>query len=268
MSFSPSEQKPEAEREEGLLDIGSKCSTLNCPNIDYLIHECTKCHRRYCSEHRSAVFDCCQRQSTQKRDKTHKVFVACTLPCCSSEAFSGSEYCLAHRHHAAPIQTAQKGSVSKQQASKLDAIRAKFGKTTPMTPSTGGTATKTMQHKPIDRRVWMMKTRMNAKPLREHLDSNHRVHISVSLSQSISHVDINLDSCSFFYLNKSLSMGRVLDLLADKLSVDSSEYYLYHHQQQSNTKLNLNLNLSAAAGDIPGLDCAHLILVQKAGVGE
>lgn len=29
MSFSPSEQKPEAEREEGLLDIGSKCSTVS-----------------------------------------------------------------------------------------------------------------------------------------------------------------------------------------------------------------------------------------------
>lgn len=171
---------------------------LTCPNVDYLIYECTNCHSKYCSEHRSVVFDCCQRlSSSSTQNLAKRVKVTCALPDCSDEVFSDSKYCLAHRHKATPIHAAQKGSINAQQASKLEAIKAKFGG---KSGNNNGSGSK--QQKPVDGRVRVMKTRMNAKPLREPLDTAQRVHVSVSMSE-----EVDLKACHFYYFSKVCYSG-------------------------------------------------------------
>ncbi|TIA92184.1 hypothetical protein E3P99_00777 [Wallemia hederae] len=181
-------------------------------------------------------------------DSVKRVKRACEVDSCSEEAFDDSVYCLAHRHAATPLQTHKKSTINSHQASKLDAIRARFGGSKP--------AAEKRRTKQPDTRLLAMKTRMNAKPLRDVLDTSQRVHVSVSFS-----AEVDVKQCSFFYFGKSLSMGRVLDLLADKLNVQSTFFHLYLLQTATNH--TQKLNLSETAEQIPNLDCSHLFLVSK-----
>lgn len=54
---------------------------------------------------------------------------------------------------------------------------------------------------------------------------------------------------------KALSLGRLLDILCQKFSIDSSKCEMY----KKDTEL-VKLNLSSISGETPDLDCSHIWL--------
>lgn len=125
-------------------------------------------------------------ESTQENTpKRHKI--SCQVTDCNDEVFQDSIYCLKHRHAGTSTPTAQKRTINTVQADKLAAIKSKFGSKHALTT----------KPKKFDKKIWAMKIRMNAKPLREVLDSSDRIHISVSTENTI-----ELTSSRFYYFSK------------------------------------------------------------------
>lgn len=127
----------------------------------------------------------------------------------------------------------------------MEAIKSRFGN------SKQSTTNKRLN----DNRISKIKIKMKAKCLRPsdaNINVNDRIHIAVKVN------DNNNDEYLYYYFSRSISVGRLIDLICEKIDISSSQYVLC--QNTPDNQLN---NLGAVCSSISHLDGSLLLLQTK-----
>ncbi|KAJ7109118.1 hypothetical protein C8R44DRAFT_276307 [Mycena epipterygia] len=222
------------------LSIGHQCSHTPCKEIDFLPILC-KCELYFCRAHSAADAHGCtfNRQLESTPLPGPSILQRCAADKCtkpSLESFIASDaqgrtpatcpqcqasFCAEHRHpksHSCQIQPPAEP--------KNDAARALLAKNFPSTTSKAKTVPASTTQRapkiPTDpvklaqfRKIELMKMRHRAIPLDakdKNLPQDDRLHIKVACDDNTEKV---------FWVRKSLSTGRVLDLLSAQLGLSS-----------------------------------------------
>ena len=128
----------------------------------------------------------------------------------------------------------------------MEAIKSRFGN------SKQSTTNKRLN----DNRISKIKIKMKAKCLRPsdaNINVNDRIHVAVKFNDNN-----NDDGYLYYYFSKSISVGRLIDLICDKIFISSSQYVLYQ-----NTLENQLNNLGTVCSNISDLDGSLLLLQSK-----